>query len=97
MTEPINRFLALSFPGEHRKFVEDVADFLSRELGEGRVLYDRFHEAEFERPNLDTHLQALYHDQSRLVVVFLCADYERKEWPGLEWRAIRDLKSREGN
>ena len=46
MTEPINRFLALSFPGEHRKFVEDVADFLSRELGEGRVLYDRFHEAE---------------------------------------------------
>jgi len=21
----------------------------------------------------------------------LCADYERKEWPGLEWRAIRDL------
>jgi tetratricopeptide (TPR) repeat protein len=92
MTEPFNRFLvALSFPGEHRKFVEDVADFLRRELGEGSVLYDRFHEAEFARPNLDTHLQALYHDQSRLVVVFLCADYERKEWPGLEWRAIRDL------
>ncbi len=23
--------------------------------------------------------------------MFLCRDYERKEWPGLEWRAIRDL------
>ena len=42
-------------------------------------------------PNLDTHLQALYHDESVLVVVFLCADYERKEWTGLEWRSIRDL------
>jgi hypothetical protein len=92
MTGPTNRFLvALSFPGEHRKFVEEVAGFLGRELGEERILYDRFHEAEFARPNLDTHLQALYHDESRLVVVFLCADYERKEWPGLEWRAIRHL------
>src|ERR1041385_2125541 len=92
MSEPTSRFLvALSFPGEHRQFVADVAGILSRELGEERVLYDRFHEAEFARPNLDTHLQVLYHDQSRLVVVFLCADYERKEWPGLEWRAIRDL------
>lgn len=90
--ESNKRFLvALSFPGEHREFVADVAQHLSRELGQPRVLYDRFHEAEFARPNLDTHLQALYHDESELVVVFLSANYERKEWPGLEWRAIRDL------
>lgn len=92
MSESNKRFLvALSFPGEHREFVAKVAQRLSRELGQSRVLYDKFHEAEFARPNLDTHLQALYHDESELVVVFLCADYERKEWPGLEWRAIRDL------
>jgi hypothetical protein len=36
-------------------------------------------------------LQTLYHNESDLVVVFLCGDFERKEWPGLEWRAIRDL------
>lgn len=90
--ESNKRFLvALSFPGEHREFVAKVAQRLSQELGQPRVLYDRFHEAEFARPNLDTHLQTLYHDESELVVVFLCADYERKEWPGLEWRAIRDL------
>jgi hypothetical protein len=28
------------------------------------------------------------------VVVVLCADYERKEWCGLEWRAVRDLIKR---
>ncbi|MFP3941141.1 MAG: TIR domain-containing protein, partial [Thermoanaerobaculia bacterium] len=87
--------VALSFPGEHRAFVEKVAEGLSGELGRDRVLYDRYYEAEFARPNLDTYLQRLYRDQSELVVVFLCAEYERKEWCGLEWRAVRDLiKSR---
>jgi hypothetical protein len=46
------------------------------------------------RPNLDTYLQRIYHDDSELLVVFICADYERKEWCGLEWRAIRDLIKR---
>src|SRR5438128_1262428 len=86
------RFLvALSFPGEHRQFVASVAEQLSADLGRDRILYDKYYEAEFARPNLDTHLQRLYHDESLLVVVFLCTDYDRKEWPGLEWRAIRDL------
>jgi hypothetical protein len=92
LTNSGKRFLvALSFPGEHRQFVASVAEQLSLHLGRDRILYDKYYEAEFARPNLDTHLQRLYHDESLLVVVFLCADYERKEWPGLEWRAIRDL------
>lgn len=86
---PTKRFrVALSFPGEHRDLVEAVATSLARSFGRRRILYDRFHEAEFARLNLDTHLQRLYHDESDLVVVFLCEAYERKEWPGLEWRAI---------
>lgn len=71
--------------------VSRVAACLARELDQERVLYDESYRAEFARPNLDTYLQSLYHDQSELIVVFLCRDYERKEWPGLEWRAIRDL------
>jgi hypothetical protein len=55
------------------------------------VLYDNYHKVEFARPNLDLYLQRLYHDDSELVVVFLCAEYEEKEWCGLESRAIRDL------
>ena len=51
--ESNKRFLvALSFPGEHREYVAKVAQHLSQELGQSRVLYDTFHEAEFARPNL---------------------------------------------
>ena len=88
--------VALSFPGEKREFIAQVAERLAAALGRNAILYDKFHEAEFARPNLDTHLQRLYHDEADLNVVFVCNEYNLKEWCGLEWRAIRDLiKSRE--
>jgi hypothetical protein len=83
--------VALSFPGEHREFVNRVAERLSERLGRERVLYDAYYEAEFARIDLDTYLQRLYHDESDLIAVFISAHYERKEWCGLEWRAIRDI------
>ena len=83
--------VALSFPGEKRDFVAEVAEQLARTLGWERVFYDKFFEAELARPDLDTHLQTIYHDQSELIVVFLCKEYEQKDWCGLELRAIRDL------
>ena len=95
MATPEKRFkIALSYPGERRPYVERVAARLAERVGEERLLYDRYHEAEFARPDLDTYLQALYHDQSELIVVFLCAEYDQKEWCGLEWRALRDLIKR---
>lgn len=96
--KPPKRFrVALSFPGEHRDFVAQVAVSLAENLGRTAVLYDAWYEAEFARPNLDTYLQAIYHDESDLIAVFLCADYARKDWCGLEWRALRDLiKGRRG-
>ena len=91
----VKRFrVALSFPGEYRTFVARVAKSLARQLGKERVFYDHYFEAELARPDLDTYLQQLYHDEAELIVVFLCAEYERKEWCGLEWRAIRDLLKR---
>ena len=83
--------IALSFPSERRNFVEKVATLLANRVGRNRVLYDKYYEAEFARPDLDTYLQHLYHAESELIAVFLCADYERKDWCGLEWRAILDL------
>lgn len=83
--------VALSFPGEHRAFVAAVAEDLRRALGDGAVFYDHDYVAELARPNLDVLLQRIYHDNSDLIVVFLCADYAAKEWCGLEWRAIRDI------
>jgi hypothetical protein len=74
-----------------REFVSKVAEGLSERLGRDNVFYDAYYEHELARPNLDTVLQKVYHDNSDLVVVFLCQEYEMKEWCGLEWRAIRDL------
>lgn len=79
---------ALSFPGERREYVSQIAAILRPRTS---VFYDAFYEAELARPDLDIYLQDIYHNQADLLVVFLCEDYERKEWCGLEWRAIRDL------
>jgi hypothetical protein len=81
--------VALSFPGEKREYVAKVAQGLS-DVGVD-VFYDRFYEAELALPNSDIHLQTVYHDNSDLIVVFICEEYQEKEWCGLEWRAIRDL------
>jgi hypothetical protein len=62
-----------------------------KRLGAETVFYDRDFTAQLARPNLDTLLQRIYLNNSELVVVFLCADYEKKEWCGLEWRAIRTI------
>ncbi|HEX4966039.1 MAG TPA: TIR domain-containing protein [Thermoanaerobaculia bacterium] len=95
MTTPTRRFrIALSFPSERRPFVEQVAEELSAAIGKDKVLYDGYYEAEFARIDLDTYLQSLYHEESELIAVFLCTDYEQKEWCGLEWRAVRDLIKR---
>jgi hypothetical protein len=83
--------VALSFPGERRDIVEATANMLADVFGQSRVLYDRYHEAELCRPDLDLLLQGLYGDESDLVVVFVCGEYVKKEWCGIEWRAIREL------
>jgi tetratricopeptide (TPR) repeat protein len=83
--------VALSFPGEKRAFVSQVVECLSQHLGRESVFYDAYYEAELARPDLDVYLGRIYHDDSELVVPFLCADYERKKWCRLEWRQMRDI------
>jgi hypothetical protein len=83
--------VALSFSGERRYFVEEVAKHLAVKIDRSRLLYDKFHEAEFARVNLDAYLQNLYRNEADLIAVFICSGYERKQWCGLEWRALRDI------
>jgi tetratricopeptide (TPR) repeat protein len=83
--------IAFSFAGEKRDFVAQVAAILAQHFGEPAILYDKYHEAEFARRDLGIYLPDLYHDQSELVVVVVCPDYDEKEWTGLEWVAIHDL------
>jgi tetratricopeptide (TPR) repeat protein len=83
--------IALSFPGEYRTFVEKVADNLAATVTKEYVLYDKYWEAEFARPDLDTYLPNLYRSESELVVIFLCPEYNEKRWCNLEWRFIKQL------
>lgn len=96
--EDINFKVALSFPGEKRKYVSKVADNLRSALGDDQVFYDFDYQSQLAKPDLDTLLQNIYRNNSDLVVVFLCKEYTEKEWCGLEWRSIRDIiKSRDNN
>ncbi len=54
MTTQGRRFrVALSFPGEKRAFVSQVAERLSQRLGRESVFYDAYYEAELARPDLE--------------------------------------------
>jgi tetratricopeptide (TPR) repeat protein len=83
--------VAFSFAGEKRDFVASVARMLADRFGEARILYDKFHKAEFSNANLAFDLPRLYHESTDLIVAVFCPDYPNKEWCGLEWRAIFDL------
>jgi hypothetical protein len=84
--------VGLSFPGEVRPFVRDVAQQLEGLLGSDRYFYDNNYESQLARPDLDLLLQDIYGNRSRLVVVFLSEAYETKPWcGGVEFRAIRQI------
>lgn len=90
--------VALSFPGEQRPYVEQVAQFLEKTNGPDSYFYDNNYKAQLAQPNLDKLLEDLYRTRARLVVVFICAAYDKKEWCGIEFRAVRDIiKAKEDN
>ena len=89
--EPRRFRVALSFAGEYRDRVKQIADKLKLKLGEDAVFYDDDHNLELAKPNLDTDLPNLYRTQSDHVLVFLCPEYGKKKWCRLEWRAIKNL------
>jgi replicative DNA helicase len=83
--------VGFSYAGENHALVAPLAEELARCCGLQRVLFDRFHEAELARPDLDVYLPRLYRDETELIVVLLSPDYPNKRWCGLEWRWIRQL------
>jgi hypothetical protein len=83
--------VALSFPGEARSLVEPIAIELERNIGPNSYFYDNNYVSQLARPSLDTLLQDIYQNRSKLVVVFLSGDYQRKEWCGIEFRAIKEI------
>lgn len=76
--------VALSFAGEDREYVEQVAQEL-REMGVS-VFYDRFEEVDLWGKDLAEHLGRVYGQDSRFVVLFLSEHYAAKAWPTHEKR-----------
>ena len=90
-TKPKRFRIAFSFAGEKREFVAGVARILANRFGEDKILYDKFHEAEFARWNLGVYLPKLYGEQSDLIVPVICPNYDPKRWTGWEWVHIYGL------
>ncbi len=83
--------VAFSFPGEARPFVEKVLAELVKRISPDDIFYDNYYKAFLARPNLDVYLSKIYRENAQLIVVFLSGDYQRKKWPGLEFRTIREI------
>ena len=82
--------IAVSFPGEHRRFVRRVVDRLAEVLGRDRVFYSQWYEAELAGLDGDLKLRRYYREQSKLVVPFFSEHYA-KDWCRIEWSAIRAM------
>lgn len=74
--------VALSFAGEDRAYVEEVANIL-HQLGV-KVFYDRYEEADLWGKNLYAHLDEVYQRKSKYCVVFISKHYKEKLWTNHE-------------
>lgn len=81
--------IAVSFPSEHRAFVLDVVEHLSKEMERKSIFYDEWHEARLLGSGGDLKLQECY-KQADLVIPFFSEHYT-KQWCSLEWETIRGI------
>jgi hypothetical protein len=71
--------IALSFAGEDRGVVDELASVLAQEGV--RVFYDAYEQAELWGKDLYQHLQGVYRDRAEYCVVFISGNYAQKLWP----------------
>ena len=83
--------VALSFPREYRSTVASIAKRLGETMGPEACFYDENYRAQLARPSLDLLLQDIYRRRTKLIVGFLGTDYQKKDWCGVEFRAIRNI------
>jgi hypothetical protein len=74
--------VALSFAGEDRAYVEEVASVL-REMGL-RVFYDKYERVSLWGKDLYTHLREIYFNRARYTVLFISKHYKKKLWSNHE-------------
>lgn len=84
--------VALSFAGEQRGYVRQVAERLE---SQGiKVFYDEFFESQLWGRNLPEYLKEVYYSKSDYCIMFISKDYISKMWPTYEGKCAnaRDLE-----
>ncbi len=88
MTQDEKQFdVALSFAGEDREYVEQVAATLQT-MGI-RVFYDKYEVVTLWGKNLYDHLQDIYRNKARFTVIFCSKYYAEKLWTNHERKAAQ--------
>lgn len=77
-----NYDVALSFAGEDRPYVAEVANML-RQLGV-RVFYDEYEEVDLWGKDLYSHLDKVYRKDAQFCVMFISRNYANKVWTNHE-------------
>lgn len=85
--------VCLSFAGEDRKYVEDVAARLRE--GGVRVFYDKYEQVELWGKDLYEHLDFIYSEAARYCVMFVSAHYAAKLWTNHERKSAQERALRE--
>ncbi|MGA8908921.1 MAG: TIR domain-containing protein [Acidobacteriaceae bacterium] len=74
--------VALSFAGEQRKEVEQVASCLRTASLE--VFYDEYEKSNLWGKDLYVHLSDVYQNQAKYCIIFASKEYQEKNWTNLE-------------
>lgn len=85
--------VAMSFAGEDRIFVEQIADFL-KEFNIN-IFYDKYFESDLWGKNLYTHLDDVYQNKSQFCVLFISQHYKQKLWTNHERESAQARAFRE--
>jgi hypothetical protein len=80
--------VCLTFAGEQRQYVEEVARELKRR--QIRVFFDDFERADIWGKDLYEHLAYVYSRAARYCVLFASQDYAQKVWPSHERRNAQE-------
>jgi hypothetical protein len=85
--------IALSFAGENRDYVEEVARTLK--VYGVRVFYDKFEEHTLWGKNLIDYLQEIYKNKAKYTVMFISEHYAKKAWTTHERQSMQERAFRE--
>lgn len=88
--------IALSFAGEQRDFVRDIAKILNDNY-QLKVFFDEFEESNLWGKNLYDYLYEIYSKKAKYVMIFVSKEYRDKIWTNHERQASQERALKEKN